>query len=333
MKKHWKYVFTLGIATGSLWGHSPIVDSEIDDKVMSIAMNPSIESIALNDTPRLPHKKDDRASCFPLTGEWSLAFDSFRNSSDGSWEGNMGAFTSLNLKARMVGDWFAGLGGSYGLYDWAGRASMPFSNEKAFQQQGFLSGSIALAGTKTPGVHVGISYDWMFNRHFGLFAVNPMMSQVRGQIGYLFSGGNEWGAWGTIDTLTSHQEVSYVPLKFRAIPQANLFWCHYFKNKGYGMVWAGTPYRRGLMYDSGRPGRYIFGARFSAPLTGSLSISGHGSYMGARSSSLQGVESKNYSANVSFALTYAFGPCRGGATPYLTVADNSSFLVDTNSNH
>ncbi len=97
------------------------------------------------------------------------------------------------------------------------------------------------------------------------------------------------------------------------------------------MVWAGSPYRRGLMYQSGRPGRYLFGAKFNAPLTGHLSVSGHAAYMGARSAP-DGIEARNYAANVCFALTYSFGQCLKAPVPYMSVADNSTFIVDTNSN-
>lgn len=293
--------------------------------LMSLILQVSVSADGQKMEPKRP-------SCFPLTGEWSIALDSFRSLPEGSWEGNMGGFTSLNLKAKMAEMWFAQLGGSYGLYDWAGRASTPFKNEKVFQQQSFITAGIARAGTQPSKFHAGVSYDWMLNRHFGLFGVNPTISQVRGQIGYLIRGGNEVGAWGTVNTRTAHESAHNISLKFRAIPQANLFWCHYFKNQAYGMLWAGTPYRKGLAYPSGRPGRYIFGARFAAPLTKSLSVSGHGAYMGARSAS-KGNESRNYAANVTFALNYAFGQCREAANPYLGIGDNSSFLVDTNTNY
>lgn len=273
-----------------------------------------------------------KESCFPITGEWSIALDHFRSLPEGSWEGNMGAFTSLNLRADLSGDFFLQVGGSYGLYDWAGRLSTPFKNAKALQQQAFLTGAVSRASTTASRWHAGLSYDWMFNRHFGHFSVDPMLSQVRGQCGYLFKGGNELGAWGTVDALTAHEYSSHIALAFRAIPQANLFWCHYFKNRSYTMIWAGSPYRKGLMYHSGRPGRYIFGARFDAPLTDSLSVSGHGAYMGARGAP-NGIEARNYAANVCFALTYAFGPCRGAPVPYMTIADNSTFMVDTNYNY
>ncbi|MBS0627345.1 MAG: hypothetical protein JSS09_03955 [Verrucomicrobia bacterium] len=66
-------------------------------------------------------------------------------------------------------------------------------------------------------------------------------------------------------------------------------------------------------------------------MTRSLSMNGHFVYMGAISAS-NGTESKNYAANISFALTYAFGHRKIKQTPYMGLADNSNFLVDTNLN-
>lgn len=181
------------------------------------------------------------------------------------------------------------------------------------------------------GVNAGLVYDLMVNREFGVFALNPTLGQLRGQIGYLIQGGNEVGAWGTFDTQTSHQETSYIPVKFRAVCQANLFWTHYFKNRAQTTVWAGTPYRRGLMYSSGRAGNYIFGASFRAPLTQCLSIIGHGAYMGAHSDPVA-QEARSYAANVCFGINYSFGGTHAGERPYMMLADNSNFLVDTNLN-
>ena len=136
----------------------------------------------------------------------------------------------------------------------------------------------------------------MLNKNFGVFAVNPYIDQIRGQIGYLIKGGNELGVWGTYGIRTSTQESQAVPIKFRGISQVNLFWCHYFKNNGYGALWAGTPYRQGLMYTSGRPGNYIFGLQFSVPMTHMLSFEGHGAYMGPRGGS--GITpAANYASN------------------------------------
>lgn len=271
------------------------------------------------------------SSILPFQIDTSIALDAFRSLPDGSWEGNMGGFLSLGIKAPLPKSFFLHVAGSYGLYDWAGRSSTPYKNSKAFQQQAFVSGAFTQETPCKSGINFGIAYDTMFNKYFGVFAVNPFLSQLRAQLGYRIKGGNEVGIWGTTSTKTSHKESRQLPLKFRAISQANIYWCHYFKNYAYWMIWGGTPYRTTLMHRHGRAGRYIFGARFQAPLTRSLSLTGHGAYMGARSSP-KGTESKNYAANVCFGLTYSFGHRRLKETPYMVMGDNSNFLVDTNLN-
>ena len=224
-------------------------------------------------------------SCSPVGVDLSFGLDDYRGIYSGSWNGSFGALSALNL-TYPAGDSFSmQLAGSYGLYDWAGRASTPFKNSKTFQQQGFATVAASWQTACARGWNAGIAYDWMLNKNFGEFAVNPCFDQVRGQLGYLFRGGNELGAWGTYGIRKAHAESQSVPLKFKGISQANLFWVHYFKDRGYGMLWAGTPYQRGLLYSNGRAGNYIFGAQFSIPVTCSLSIEGHGSYMGPRGES------------------------------------------------
>jgi hypothetical protein len=267
-----------------------------------------------------------------MGGEATIAFDFFRSLPEGSWAGNSGAFASLNgaVREEQYG-MGAQLGGSYGLYDWDGRGSNTPGNTTAFQQQAFITGGPFRMTSECSGLNAGVVYDLMLNKKFGVFALNPIIGQVRGQIGYLIRAENEVGFWGTVDTQTAHKETSQIPVRFRAICQANVFWTHYFKNTAQTMVWIGTPYRRGLMYTSGRAGNYIVGASFRAPLTSTLSIVGHGSYMGARANpAIQ--KSRNYAANVSFGLNYSFGPCNREQRSYLPLADNSNFLVDTTLN-
>ena len=271
---------------------------------------------------------------FPVGGDFAIALDYFRSLPDGSWDGNFGAFTSLNLAVGIPKDkWGFGaqLGGSYGLYDWDGRGSQPSGNTKTLQQQGFLTAGLFRRTPECSGFNAGLVYDFMFNKEFGVFGLSPYMTQLRGQFAYLFQGGNELGVWGTVNTHTSHRETSEIPVKFRAVPQVNLFWSHYFKNRAQTMLWVGTPYRRGLMYASSRAGRYIFGASFIAPLTKALSVIGHGSYMASKSGPAD-LESENYAANVCFGLNYSFGGCKAGQRPYMPLADNSNFIADTNLN-
>lgn len=268
---------------------------------------------------------------WPIAVDLSLALDHFRSLPEGSWEGNFGGFTSLNISTSIYETLQGQIAGSYGLYDWAGRSSAPFKNPKTLQQQAFLTAAISRETPCPSGINFGIAYDWMLNKNFGVFAVDPNLSQVRGQVGYLFDSCNEFGVWGTVDTHTAHEETQEIPLKFRAVSQVNLFWCHYFKNCAYTMIWAGTPYKRGLMYRSGRAGQFIVGARFSVPLTEALSINGHAAYMAARRAP-DGIESKNYASCICLSLTYSFGCKQAALSPYMSLADNSNFLVDTNLN-
>lgn len=266
----------------------------------------------------------------PFEMDLSLALDDFRSLPDGSWNGNWGGYAAVHLKAFPTPYFSTQLSGSYGIYDWAGRAFAPFSNSQAVQQQGLIT-LAASRQVSCYGLNIGVAYDWMLNKRLGLFAVDPAFDQIRGQIGYLIRGGNEIGIWAAYGIHTSHEKSQQIPLEFRGISQVNLFWCHYFKNKGYGMLWAGTPYRRGLMYESGRPGNFIFGVQFSVPLTHHLSVEGHGSYMVPRGSSGL-TPAKNYASNISIGLTYAFGKRRIQQSPYMTLANNSNFFVDTNQN-
>jgi hypothetical protein len=298
-----------------------------------LVLNSKVQS-QVKETPSCAKFFGD-CSCFPVGGDVALALDYFRSLPDGSWSGNFGAFSSLNLAVGIPKERYgfgAQVGGSYGLYDWDGRGSNTgLGNTKALQQQAFLTLGLFRMTPECSGFNAGVVYDFMFNKEFGVFALDPYMTQVRAQFGYLIQGGNEVGFWGTINTHTSHRETEQIPVKFRAVPQVNLFWSHYFKNHAQTMLWGGTPYRRGLMYPSSRAGRYIIGASFRAPLTRSLSVFGHGVYMAATSGSAT-QESRNFAANVCFGVNYSFGGCKAGQRPYLPLANNSNFLADTNLN-
>jgi hypothetical protein len=266
----------------------------------------------------------------PLEVDLTLALDEFRSLPEGSWNGNWGGYAAVNFKGYFSPYSSVQLGGSYALYDWAGRAFAPFSDPDSLQQQGFLTIG-ASRQIYCSGVNVGIAYDWMLNKNFGLFAVDPCFDQIRGQLGYVIKHSNEIGVWAAYGIRISHQKSQEVPLQFRGISQVNLFWCHYFKNNGYGMLWAGTPYRRGLMYKSGCPGNFIFGVQFSMPVTKYLSVEGHGAYMVPRGTSGL-TPAKNYASNISIGITYSFGKRREDKSPYMTLANNSNFIADTNQN-
>lgn len=276
---------------------------------------------------------EKQSNTFPLGGDLSIALDSFRSLPDGSWGGNMGAYLALNLAVALPKTCLGNAngvqaGGSYGIYDWDGRGSTGSKGSKSVQQESFISVGLFHKTVNLSGFNAGIVYDWSINEKAGVFGLDPVIGQVRGQLGYLLKRKNEFGFWGSYGTTTSHKGYAGIPVEFRAVSQVNAFWRHIFSKNGETMIWAGTPYRKGLMYESGRAGAYILGASFKAPLSRSLIIEGHGMYMGSRSGSASS-ESKNYAANVSLAITYSFGGSKEGARPYLPLANNSNFISDT----
>jgi hypothetical protein len=267
----------------------------------------------------------------PIEVDLTLALDDFRGIYSGSWINSFGALAAANITIPLPRSFSIQLAGSYGLYDWAGRASAPDQNTSAYQQQGFLTLAASRQTPNPSGWNVGLAYDWMLNKNFGLFATNPSFDQIRGQFGYSIRSGNELGFWGTYGIRTISKEAQHVYLRFKGISQVNLFWAHYFKSHGYAMIWLGSPYQRGLMYKQGRAGRFIIGAQFSVPVTPSLSIDGHGSYMDPRGGS--GIlPSTNYGADLCFGITYSFGQRRMDKSPYMTLANNTNFMADTNQN-
>ncbi len=279
--------------------------------------------------------------CFPIAGEAEIALDNFRSLPEGSWEGNTGAFASLNLGTPLPHLSCYGLGvqlgGSYGVYDWPGRGYALAGNQKEVQQQGFLTLAIFRRTPCDSGINGAVAFDSMFNDNFGVFALDPYLSQIRYEVSYLFRCWDEFGLWGTIHTNTSHQSKANLPVAFRAINQISLFWRHFFWSCAETTIWAGIPYGNSLMFAE-RPGDFLFGASFKVPLTDCLSIEGHGMYMYPRHAN--GVtESKNYASNICFGLNYSFDfpepYCASDCDyrPYLPVANNSNFITDTSLNY
>lgn len=293
-------------------------------------------------TDEVPEELCVRKSLLPLSliaGEAGLSVEHFRGIPDGSWEGNFGSVATLNLGMPLpfLSNYGFGfqIGGSFGVYDWSGRASSA-SSIKETQQQIFFTTGIFLRTPYCSGINTACVFDWMINKNYGVFALHPGISQIRFEGSYLFENCNEYGIWGTADIHTSHRSASGVPVKFKPLSQLNLFWRHFYANCGQTMIWVGAPYKKGLLAQGGRAGKFILGASFNVPLTYCLNVEGHATYMCPRSEESI-VESRNYASNVSIGLVYTFGGPRccndnRDIRPYLPVANNSNFLVDSNTN-
>ncbi len=290
-----------------------------------------LSSIVYAQEPSAENNQQEESS-FPLGGDLSLGLDFFRSLPQGSWQGSFGSFGSIQL-AYALPKQKEGLGVqagySFGAYDWTGNGN---TNSKSVLLQNFVTVGLFRKEPRQTGLNAGIVYDWMIADNYGVFGLSPTMSQVRGQLGILIRKHNEIGVEATYATQTDHELYQALPISFRAISQLNGFWRYFFKNTAEAMVWGGVPYRKGLLFGSGKAGYYILGTSLKAPLNNFLSIDGHGVYMGGRGDSASN-QSKDYAANACLALTYSFGGRKPGARPYLPLANNSNFLVDTNLNY
>jgi hypothetical protein len=219
-------------------------------------------------------------------------------------------------------------GASYGVYDWHGRLSSPSDRQSETQQQVFVTGGFFRRAVCGSGINFGLVYDWMWNKNFGLFALDAHIDQLRFLAGYLSCGRNEFGLWGTMDLHWSRHSTQEIDVDYRAISQINAYWRHLFDNCAETMVWAGVPYKRNLLFSTGRAGKFILGGSFRVPLTCQLGLEGHACYMCPHSSSNK---QRNYAANLCIELKWAFR-AEDCIVPLMPIGNNSNFLVDTNVN-
>lgn len=267
----------------------------------------------------------------PFGGTAGLAYDHFRSTPEGDWDGNIGGVWNMNLAAKVpyMECFGAGvqIGGSYGIYDWSGRGSNVSGNPREVQQQGFVTSALTIESPYFLDFNGAIAFDWMMNRNFGVFALPCGISQFRFQGGFVYNC-NEFGVLGTVDTHTCHRHVAGVPVSFRAVSYASFYWQRYYENSARTMLWAGAPYKRSLMFSKGRAGKYLVGASFDVPLTNCLSIVGHGVYMQGHSTRTP-FQSRTNAANISIGIDYRFGSGCDAPLPYLSIGNNSNFIVDT----
>lgn len=281
-----------------------------------------------------------------FSSELTLGYDFFRGPAEGSYEGNTGALVSINFAGTTSACSRMGLGtqvgGSYGVYDWNGNSASLSSN--GIQQQGFVTGGIfRTPGNCFNGFSGAIAYDLMLNSNFGVFALNPLLMQLRLSASSSFCKSQEIGLWGTIPLNTDNQCTDGIPVQFKAVGQVSLFWQHYFANTAKTMFWIGIPYQNSLILTNGWHGRFLVGTDINAALSTNLEFVGHAMYYHIPTKT--GIAPHlNYGANIMIGLTYYF-KTKGAVSdeddetynrrvfrPYLPLANNSNFLTDSNLN-
>jgi hypothetical protein len=134
--------------------------------------------------------------------------DTFRGVSDGTWQSNFGVVNGLNAGIPLADSGIAWqVGMSYGIYDFEGRESS--ANEPgACQTQTFITTGFFHKANCGHRLSFGLVYDWMINDNWGVAAVDPTLSQWRGQIEYALSPCNAIGFYGTLDDRNSSMRNS-----------------------------------------------------------------------------------------------------------------------------
>lgn len=266
----------------------------------------------------------------------SHGYSSWHGVSDGSGGNNNGFLFDINFASRLgplsdatgVGAQF---GAGYGLYDVNGRSS-GFSDNEVQQQAFFTLGLFRRAdpGGRWSG---GVVVDAMLNSNFGQFATNPFLSQLRAQLAFALNDSHEIGMWTAL-RLSQSTVYPAGPVSFRGVDQFNFFWRHRFAFGGEAISWIGFP-DFSKLGGNGSLGGYIFGGTLTAPLATWLAAYFDLQYMPPTASAgAAAAREETFYIAVGLVFYPRFNSHRSACDgpswmPYLPVATNGSFLVDT----
>jgi hypothetical protein len=287
----------------------------------------------------------DLTSINPLWNDIGLSVfggvENFRGIPDAEGGNNHGICVGFNAASPIPALALRGfgfqLGGSAAVLDFAGRGR-PSRNRKSVQGQEFITAGLFIRALPEMPLSMGIVYDCMFNQNYGVYGEDPTLQQIRGQFAYYFTNCDEFGLWATYDLNKTHQIQHYsyyeFDIAFRPIAQANIFWRHLFGNGVESSVSLGYTLRNRLdRYHSNRPGKYIVGLELSVPFLESWLLVGKASYM--QPGTKRGIHGQmDYASNISINVVYFFGGNPNTTEncawmPYLPLADNTYFLVDS----
>jgi hypothetical protein len=289
----------------------------------------------------------------PIFGLYAFSeVAAWRGIPTGSFPSNNGIVEGINAAAPLpfLGQYGFGaqLGGSYGAYNFSGHSAVTSSNEVT--QQAFLTGGFYRRADCDRRLSGGIVYDVMWNDNFGAYNAAPTLTQFRAQLGYAIGYWNEIGFWGTHRDMGSTNAVTIPPLAlqqpayFRGISQINIYWHHKWGVGGADTtLYFGVPDRIRLTDPNfrnitGNLGNYILGATMNVPINNCLALYGNGTYMRPTTPLVDGsFGAIAGSWNVAFGIQYYPGKGARSSTvagrsamPYMPVANNGSFLTNTN---
>ncbi len=267
-----------------------------------------------------------------------LDYDAFMGPPDAGWTNN-GIRVGMNFGSRLgsITDRTGictQVGASIGVYDWVGTDYRLEHKDRA-ETQGFVTYGFYRRPTDERRIVGGIVQDWSFNDTYSVFGQNPVMSQLRGQLGYAFSASNEFGLSGVVPVVSSKRTVRFFgETKWEPISRLSWYWHH--KWNAYGpdtWISIGAP-SRSRLNGEGSIGDYVVSAIGDCPLSDSVSLVSGVTYM--HPSSAPGPagaidEMWNFSIGISI---YPGRNARSRTIagqqfmPLMPVADNGTFIVD-----
>jgi hypothetical protein len=272
---------------------------------------------------------------------WS-GYESWRGPSEGTFPDNNGGSGGGNI-AMPIGSWMKEkgigfqMGGSYGLYNWNGSASN--GNQQA-QQQAFYTYGFFRRADEGRRTSWGIVQDWQVNTNFGELGQSFALSQWRGQIAYALSAKNEVGFTGSLrDQGAVKPTAGLGDVRYQAVNQINAFYHRKFMScGGDGWFYIGVPenYRLNTT-QGGSLGGVIFGNRMLVPLNDCTSLYANWNYMAPSSSNPSSTTTRDEVWNISIGMAWYPGKAARSRSvagqkymPYMNVADNGNFFVDSN---
>lgn len=269
-------------------------------------------------------------------------YDSWRGHPDGDWA-NYGLHVGLNL-GTPLGQFSEStgigvqIGGSVGVYDWAG-TDYRVANQDQPTTQGFVTYGLFRNADSSSNWSLSVVQDWMINETYSVMGEDSVLYQWRALVGYAVNETDEFGVWGAWRGDGDSRMVTMWsftgPVEWQPHNQLNVFWHHKWSESLVdSWISLGIP-ERDRMTGEGTLGDWIAGVYATVPITGRLELYTMVNYM-HQSASPGPAGAKEDAWNIYVGL--AFYPKRLARSrtvrghrwePRLPVANNGLFLVDT----
>ena len=160
----------------------------------------------------------------------------FKGGLDQGQNGNFGFQEGVNFAGALWHRYGIGyqVGAQFVQSDLSGtNIANAFNNSR---QQNFLTVGLFHRPQCGRGLQGGAVYDWLDDR----FYTRARFEQIRGEISYIFGGGNEFGYWGSFVTGANQtQTVNGALLNFNAVNLNAFFYRKNFANGDQGRIWGG----------------------------------------------------------------------------------------------